>query len=155
MTIEELIGPEQVMVIPRATDKAALLRDLAVRAAPLVGLAPEAVLEALLAREKLGSTGLGKGFALPHARLANLDHFFGLFARLTKPVEFLAIDEQPVDLVFLLLIPAAAGNEHVAALAAISRHFREAEFAARLRKGKTPAELYEVIAKSCVGSQKE
>src|SRR6185312_1617615 len=102
----------------------------------------------LTQREQLGSTGLGKGFALPHARVAGLDRCFGLFARLARPIDFQAIDERPVDLVFLLLIPQDAESEHIAALAAISRRMRDAGLLDRARKAEKANALYRLIVGS-------
>jgi nitrogen PTS system EIIA component len=146
MDLADLINPDRVIVGLRANDKAQLLQDLSRRAAGLLGISPQPVIAALQAREQLGSTGLGRGFALPHARLAGMTTFLGLFARLSRPIEFQAIDEKPVDLVFLLLIPPSAGNEHVAALAAISRPLRDQAFVARIRKAETAAALYTLLA---------
>jgi len=101
----------------------------------------------LTSPEDLGSTGLGKGFALPHARIDGLPKFFGLFARLARAIDYDAIDGNPVDLVFLLLMPANAGNEHVAALAAVSRRFRDAEAASRLRKADAATVLAMLTAR--------
>jgi PTS system nitrogen regulatory IIA component len=123
-----------------------LLAELSRRAGPLAGLPSVTILQALQAREKLGSTGLGRGFALPHARIDGLENMFGLFARLDAPIDFQAVDEKPVDLVFLLLIPAAAGNEHVTALAAISRRLRNPVVVANLRQTKAAAALYDLLA---------
>lgn len=131
-----------------ASDKPGLLRDLAQRAAKQLAIEPPAVLDALQAREALGSTGVGQGIALPHARLAGLDRFFGLFARLPRPIEFDAIDERPVDLIFLLLIPERAGNDHLAALAAISRRLRDPAVATRLRAAKTARDLYGLLTEA-------
>lgn len=132
-----------------ASDKPQLLRDLAQRAAKHLGLAAQPVIDALLAREVLGSTGVGQGIALPHSRIAGLDRFFGLFARLARPIDFDAIDERPIDLVFLLLIPERAGpnhgNDHLAALAAISRRLRDPAVAARLRAAKSALDLYAAL----------
>jgi nitrogen PTS system EIIA component len=146
MTLTELISPHRVFVGLRVGDKKQLLQDLSRRSAELLKIQAQPIFDALQAREELGSTGLGQGFALPHARLEGLSQLFGLFARLSRPIEFQAVDEKPVDLVFLLLIPNAAGNDHVAALAAISRRLREPEFAARLRKAQTAAAVYELLA---------
>jgi nitrogen PTS system EIIA component len=146
MDLADLINPDRVIVGLRANDKAQLLQDLSRRAAGLLGISPQPVIAALQAREQLGSTGLGRGFALPHARLTGMTTFLGLFARLSRPIEFQAIDEKPVDLVFLLLIPPSAGNEHVAALAAISRPLRDQAFVARIRKAETAAALYTLLA---------
>jgi nitrogen PTS system EIIA component len=136
MDIADFIVPDRIALDLRVRDKAQLLQELARRAALSGdGLSAHAILAALQSRETLGSTGLGKGFALPHARIERLTRFIGLFARLARPIGYDAIDGAPVDLVFLLLMPADAGNTQVAALAAISRRFREAETVARLRKG--------------------
>jgi PTS system nitrogen regulatory IIA component len=145
MDFRKLIRPEQVFIVPRANDKEQLLRDLAQRAATILKKDASSILDPLLARENLGSTGLGQGFALPHARIEGIDQFFCLFAKLTKPVAFEAVDDKPVDLVFLLLIPANAGSDHLTALAAISRHLRDKAFMENLRKAKTPAALYGLI----------
>ena len=93
----------------------------------------------------LGSTGVGQGIALPHARLAGLEQFFGLFARLERPINFDAVDDGSVDLVFLLLIPEQVGSEHLAALAAVSRRLRQHHVAVRLRSAKAGPELYEIL----------
>jgi PTS system nitrogen regulatory IIA component len=141
MDLAELIAPSNVVFGVRASNKEQLLHDLASRAAALLGLDPAMIFDALQAREQLGSTGLGEGFALPHARIEGLDRFFGMFMRLSRPVHFDSVDEKPVDLVFLLLIPMTAQSEHLAALAAISRHMRDKEFATKLRKAASAAAL--------------
>jgi nitrogen PTS system EIIA component len=127
MDLADLIEPGQVIFGAHATTKEKLLLDLASRAAATLNLDPKMVFNALQAREQLGSTGLGEGFALPHARIEGLDRFFG---RLNQPIHFDSVDAKPVDLVFLLLIPAAAQGDHLAALAAISRHLRDKKFVA-------------------------
>jgi PTS system nitrogen regulatory IIA component len=135
MEIAEFIAPDRVALDLRARDKAQLLQELAKRAElSSGGISADTILTALRSREQLGSTGLGKGFALPHARIEGLTGFVGLLARLARPIDYDAIDDAPVDLVFLLLMPADAGNNHVAALAAVSRRFRDADTTARLRK---------------------
>lgn len=145
MNITELIGPERVVLDLRVRDKLMLMNELASRAALPSALDEAAILRALQAREELGSTGIGRGFALPHARVGGLAQFFGLFARLGRPIEFEAIDGAPVDLVFLLLIPPDAGQEHVGALAAISRRLRQAEIGAQLRRAKSAREVYDTL----------
>ena len=134
MEIAEFIAPDRFAIDLRMRDKTQLLQELAKRAEPSSGLPAATILAALRSREQLGSTGLGKGFALPHARIEGLTQFIGLLARLARPIDYDAIDDAPVDLVFLLLMPAATGNNHVAALAAVSRRFRDANTVARLRK---------------------
>ncbi|QBR72249.1 transcriptional regulator [Beijerinckiaceae bacterium] len=145
MDLADLIDPSRVVFGARASNKEQLLLDLASRAATSLHLDSTMLFDALQAREKLGSTGLGEGFALPHARVAGLDQFFGMFVRLHRPIHFDSIDGKPVDLVFLLLIPATAGGEHLATLAAISRRLRDKEFAAKLRKAASGTTLYHLL----------
>jgi two-component system KDP operon response regulator KdpE len=145
MDLADLIEPGPVVYASRASNKEQLLQDVASRAVTLLNLDAQTICNALQAREELGSTGLGDGFALPHARIEGLDRLFGMFTRLNRPVHFDAIDGKPVDLVFLLLIPPAAGSEHLAALASISRHRRDKEFAARLRGASSVAALCSLL----------
>jgi nitrogen PTS system EIIA component len=142
MELSDLVTPERVVAGLAVADKPALMAELGRRAGALLGMPATAIAEALENRERLGSTGLGGGFALPHARLDRLDKFFGMFVRLSRPIPFDAIDDQPVGLLFLLLTPAAAGNEHLAALAAISRRMSDPEVVRRLRAAPTPAQLF-------------
>jgi PTS system nitrogen regulatory IIA component len=146
MTIGEIIGPDQVVVGVRVTDKRQLLQDLAGRAATALALDRGVIFDALQARENLGSTGLGKGFALPHARLDGLNEPFALFVRLGRPIDFAAIDEKPVDLVILLLSPADGSNQHLATLASLSRPLRDAAFVQRLRRAPDAAALHGLLA---------
>ena len=135
MEIAEFIASDRIAVDLRVRDKAQLLRELAKRVEPFGGGIPaDAILTALQSRETLGSTGLGKGFALPHARIEGLKRFVGLFARLARPIDYDSVDGTQVDLVFLLLMPAGMDNNNVAALAAVSRRFRDGAAVARLRK---------------------
>lgn len=146
MTIADFLSPERVLLNVRARDKAHLIGDIAKAFGRLAaGLTAERVEAGLLARERLGSTGLGWGFALPHARIEGLDRFTGLFIRLAKPIAFDAIDGKPVGLVFVLLIPAAGETPHVGALAAISRVFRDAAFVSGLQQATTPAEAFRLL----------
>lgn len=145
MSIAALLAPQDVVVGLRAGDKRQLVQELARRAAPRLGLDAPAIADAVLEREQLGSTGLGKGFALPHARVAGLDRCFGMLVRLARPIAFQAIDERPVDVVFLLLIPPDAEGEHIAALAAISRRMRDTGVLDRLRRSEDAKTLYDTI----------
>jgi nitrogen PTS system EIIA component len=145
MDLAELIEPDQVVYAARASNKRQLLQDLASRAATLMNLDAQVIFDALQAREELGSTGLGNGFALPHARIEGLDRLFGMLTRLNRPIHFDSIDGNPVDLVFLLLIPPAASNDHLAALACISRYLRDKEFAARLRNAPSAVSLCSLL----------
>ncbi len=145
MDLVELIGPENVIFGAPAANKEQVLRDLAARAAASLKLEPKIILDALEAREQLGSTGLGNGFALPHARIEGLGSYFAMFVRLKRPIDFDAIDGKPVDLVVVLLIPTTAGDEHLAALAAICRRLRDQEFATKLRKAASGAALCNLL----------
>ena len=140
MEISDFITQDRIVLDIRARNKNQLLGELAKRVEPASqGIQAETIHAALLSREALGSTGLGRGFALPHARIEGLTAFVGLFARLARPIDYDAIDAAPVDLVFLLLMPAEAGHSHVAALAAVSRRFRDAATVANLRKADSAA----------------
>jgi nitrogen PTS system EIIA component len=145
MPIGDIIGANHVIVGMRVGDKAQLLRELARRAASALPLDQRVILDALQSREDLGSTGLGKGFALPHARLDALSQLFALFVRLARPIDFAAIDDRPVDLVILLLTPANAGNQHLATLAALSRPLRDEAFVKRLRQASDAAAVHALL----------
>jgi PTS system nitrogen regulatory IIA component len=148
MELASLIPPERVLLGLHARDKADVLSALAVRAAPALGIDAAAILAPLAAREQLGSTGLGRGFALPHARIERLDRFFGLFARLGRPIPFEAVDGQPVDLFFVLLIPARSGGDHVAALAAIARRMRDAATLAAIRAAPDAVRIHALLTEA-------
>jgi PTS system nitrogen regulatory IIA component len=145
MDIADFLTNERVVIGVRARDKAAVLTEAARLATAQLPQVPEATIAgALRDREQLGSTGLGGGFALPHARVEGLGRLHGVFLRLNRAVEFDSIDGKPVDLVFLLLIPAEA-TDHVAALAAVSRRFRDPATVARLRQAGTAAAAFECL----------
>jgi PTS system nitrogen regulatory IIA component len=147
--VSDLLTPKDVVADLRVADKGRALRELARRAATLTGV-PETVLhEALIAREKLGSTGVGAGVAMPHARIAGLNGFHGIFARLAKPIEFEAVDGRPVDLIFLILAPE--DTDSLAALACASRALRNPATAKQLRAASDAGALYTVLAESSVG----
>lgn len=148
MDIADLLPPDHVVVALPAADKPKLLAELSRRAAAATGLPQPAILEALRAREELGSTGVGGGVALPHARLPGLGRLHALFARLDRRIDYGAIDEQPVDLVFLLLVPAEAAGDHLAALACAARRLRDPVVAGGLRRAADAAALYGVLTGS-------
>jgi nitrogen PTS system EIIA component len=152
MDLLELITPSNILFGVRASNKEQLLHDLASRAAQSLNLDQKVIFDALQAREQLGSTGLGDGFALPHARVEGLEHFFGMFVRLNRPIQFDSVDDKAVDLIFVLLIPMTAQSEHLAALAAICRHMRDKEFATKLRKAASAAALCALL---CVPQQSQ
>ena len=141
MKISDLLSPTDVMMDVRASNKRLLLEEFAAMAAANLGLAVEQVTSHLLKREELGSTGTGNGIAIPHARLAGLKRPYGLLAKLKQGIEFDAIDGRPVDVVFVLLLPAVE-NDALAALALVARTLRSPETLARLRAAKTASELH-------------
>src|SRR5882672_149406 len=146
MTITDLVAPEAVLPALKVNSKKQALQELAARAASLTGQNERAIFEVLLQREKLGTTAVGYGVAIPHGKLAKLANVFGLFARLERPVDFEALDGQPVDLVFLLLAPEGAGADHLKALARVARLLRDPEVAHKLRNSHDADALYAVLA---------
>lgn len=145
MKIDDFTTPEGVIAGLRAANKAQALRELARRGARLAGLDETVVHKALLEREALGSTGIGRNVALPHARIPGLKRFVGVLARLAQPIDFEAIDQQPVDLLFLLLAPDNAARDQIAALARISHLFRDAAACEALRRAPTAEAIYAII----------
>ena len=125
MDLRDLITPEGVIPALKVKTKKQVLQDLSERAAVLTGTNPRHIFEALLQRERLGSTGIGGGIAIPHGKLAGITKIFTLFARLDEKVEFESMDGEPVDLIFLLLAPEHASGDHLKALARISRLVRD------------------------------
>jgi len=146
MTLTDLIAPDAVVPALTVNNKKQAIQELAVRAAELTGQNERAILEILLQREKLGSTGVGNGVAIPHGKLPKLGRLFGLFARLERPIDFEALDGQPVDLIFLLLAPETAGADHLKALARVARLLRDPNIARRLRDSRDADALYAVLS---------
>jgi PTS system nitrogen regulatory IIA component len=148
MDIADLITPAAVIPNLRATSKKQALQDLAKRAAELTGQNERAVFDVLLERERLGTTGVGNGIAIPHGKLPQLERLYGLFARLERPIHFESIDEQPVDLIFLLLAPETAGADHLKALARVSRLLRDKGVCEKLRGTDNADGLYALLTES-------
>src|SRR5499433_601029 len=146
MLLTDLVAPTAIIPALKVNSKKQVLQELAAKAAELSGQTERTILETLQQREKLGSTGVGDGVAIPHGKLPKLGKLFGLFARLERPVDFEALDGQPVDLVFLLLAPEAAGADHLKALARVARQLRDPEIARRLRESSDADALYAVLA---------
>lgn len=145
MEIADLLTPASVIANLRAANKRQVLLELARRAAALTGRHERAIFEVLLERERLGTTGIGGGTAIPHGRLPDLPRLYGLFARLERPTEFEAIDDQPVDLIFLLLTPETSGADHLKALARISRLLRDKAICEKLRGTDRADALYALL----------
>ncbi|MDP5084808.1 MAG: PTS sugar transporter subunit IIA [Yoonia sp.] len=145
MQIGTILQPNAVKSISSCTSKKRLFHDLGELAEASHGLKSTTVIEALLEREGLGPTGVGQGIALPHARIANIDQVIGLFLRLEKPLNFDAVDRQPVDLVFALIAPEHAGVDHLKALALVSRTLRDPATCAKLRANSDPSTLHTIL----------
>src|SRR6201988_472727 len=146
MLLTDLVAPNGVIPALKVNSKKQILQELAAKAAELSGQSERTVLETLQQREKLGSTGVGNGIAIPHGKLAKLNKLFGLFARLDRPVDFEALDGQGVDLVFLLLVPEGAGADHLKALARVARLLRDQDVAKKLRASRDAQAIYSVLA---------
>lgn len=148
MEISELLTVEGVIPKLHATSKKQALQELAKQAAAITGLHERAIFDVLLERERLGTTGVGNGIAIPHGKLPDLTRLYGLFARLEKPIDFDSIDEQPVDLIFLLLAPESAGADHLKALARVSRLLRDKAGCEKLRGTDSAEALYAILTES-------
>jgi PTS system nitrogen regulatory IIA component len=146
MPLNDLVAPNAVMPALKVNNKKQAIAELAAKAAVLTGQSERDILEILLQREKLGSTGVGNGVAIPHGKLPKLGKLFGLFARLDRAIDFEALDNQPVDLVFLLLAPEGAGADHLKALARVARLLRDPEVANKLRESRDAEAIYAVLA---------
>ncbi|MEE1655883.1 PTS IIA-like nitrogen regulatory protein PtsN [Microvirga sp. CF3062] len=145
MPLLDFLDPQAVLPALRVSGKKQALQEMASQAARFTGLPDSAIYEALLQRERLGSTGIGEGIAIPHGKLAGLTRIFGLMARLDKPVNFEALDSQPVDVLFLLLAPEGAGADHLKALARVARVLREPGLIERVRATRDREALYAIM----------
>lgn len=145
MDLGDLISPEAIFPSLRAQNKKQALQELADKAAKVTGLAARDVLETLMQRERLGSTGVGRGIAIPHARIPQVSKIVSVFARLQEPIDFDALDGEPVDLIFLLLAPEHAGADHLKALARLSRLLRDPVAAEKLRGARDRDAIYAVL----------
>ena len=146
MPLTDVVAPDAVIPALKVNGKKQALQELAARAAQISGQNERTIYETLLQREKLGSTGVGNGIAIPHGKLPKLEKLVGLFARLERGIDFESLDGQPVDLVFLLLAPEGAGADHLKALARVARLLREAEVVTRLRETRDADALYAILA---------
>lgn len=146
MPLNDLVAPQAVIPALKVNNKKQALQEIAARAAELTGRPEREIFDVLMQRERLGSTAIGNGIAIPHGKLPKLDRLFGLFARLDRPIDFEALDGQPVDLVFLLLAPENAGADHLKALARIARLLRDPDIIRLLRDSTDREALYAVLA---------
>ena len=146
MPLNDLVAPQAIIPALKVISKKQAIQELAAKAAELTGQNERAVFEVLLQREKLGTTAVGYGVAIPHGKLPKLTRMFGLFARLDRAIDFEALDGQPVDLVFLLLAPEGAGADHLKALARVERLLRGQDTANKLRAARDAEAIYAVLA---------
>jgi PTS system nitrogen regulatory IIA component len=145
MDLGDLVHTKGIIPSMKATTKKQALQELAGYAAELTGIGQRDIFDTLLQRERLGSTGLGRGIAIPHVKLPDLKSIVCVFARLDTPIDFEALDDEPVDLIFLLLAPEHASGDHLKALARISRLLREPDVSRRLRETKDPNQILRVL----------
>ena len=148
MDFAKLLKPEAVKVFTAASSKKRLLHEIGDLVSGVYGLNTGIVVEALLARENLGPTGVGNGVALPHAHIEGLESVVGAFVLLDRPVDFDSVDRQPVDIAFALFAPLNAGVEHLKALALVSRTLREASIRAKLRSNPDPTTIYAILSET-------
>ena len=148
MTLIDLLTPAAVISPLRANGKKQALQELSQHAARLTGLPERELFEALLQRERLGSTGIGDGIAIPHGRMPGADRLIGIFARADKPIDFEALDGQPVDIVFVLIAPEGAGADHLKALARVARVLRNHAVLEQIRQTRDPAAIYAILSES-------
>lgn len=148
MEISDLLSPDGAVFNLTSSSKKQVLQDLSRRMTMITGLEERKVFDTLLERERLGSTGIGSGIAIPHGKLPGIEGPCGLFARLEKPIDFDAIDDRPVDLIFLLLAPEGAGADHLKALARVSRLLRDQATCAKLRAAESSDALYAILTET-------
>ena len=148
MPLSDLIAPEAIIPALRVNGKKQALQELSERAAEISRLPGREIFDAALQRERLGSTGVGDGIAIPHGKLAKCQRIFGVFARLERAVDFEALDGLPVDLIFLLIAPESAGADHLKALAMIARVLRNSALAQQLRATRDASALYSVLTQT-------
>lgn len=152
MEIVEILEPRSVVASLRAANKKQILQEISRRAAELTGESERAIFDVLLERERLGTTGVGAGIAIPHGKLAGLKRLWGLFVRLETPIDFESIDEQPVDLIFVLLAPGGAGADHLKALARVSRLLRDRRTCEKLRGSDNAEALYALLTENATSN---
>ena len=145
MELANLITPERILANLKATSKKQALQEIAKHISEVTGQNDKDIFNIVIEREKLGTTGVGDGIAIPHGKLETLEEIIGFFARLERPIDFDSVDERPVDLIFLLLAPETAGAEHLKALACISRYLRNKTNCKKLRGSNNPEALYALL----------
>ena len=145
MELNDIILPDNVLANIKPSSKKQVLQEVADVAARTLGISPQTVFETLLDRERLGSTGVGNGVAIPHGKISSIDKITGVFARLAKPVAFDAMDDQPVDIIFMLLAPEGSGADHLKALSRIARVLRNQATLSQIRKTSDADAIYSLL----------
>ena len=145
MDLSELLNENAILPALKVSSKKQAIQCISEKAAEITGLNEREIFETLLQRERLGSTGVGSGIAIPHGKLPSLDKIYGMMARLERPISFDAMDDQPVDIIFLLLAPEGAGADHLKALAKIARVLRDGDMVNKIRATSDPEALYSVL----------
>lgn len=145
MALDDILRPGAIVPSLRSPNKKQALLDLSERAAQISGLNAREIFDAIYQRERLGSTGIGEGIAIPHGKLPRCSVIFGVFARLARPIAFEALDDAPVDLMFMLLAPEAAGADHLNALSRAARALRDPGIVAAIRSTRDPSAMYSVL----------
>lgn len=148
MSLHDLIEPDAIIPSLKVSTKKQALQELSERATAVCGLPAREIFDALLQRERLGSTGVGGGIAIPHGKLPRVTRMVGLFARLERPIDYEALDGEPVDIVFLLLAPESAGADHLKALSRVARALRDARLTSRLRATRDASGLYLLLTQN-------
>lgn len=148
MELDTVLKPEGILPRMRASSKKQALQQLAEKAAAMTGIDEKRIFDTLMERERLGTTGVGHGIAIPHGKLTDLEAVSGLFARLDESVDFESVDDQPVDLIFLLLAPEGAGADHLKALARVSRLLRDKAVCDKLRGAENADAIYALLTES-------
>jgi PTS system nitrogen regulatory IIA component len=146
MSLLDILAPDAIVPAFKAANKKQALQEISDKASQVSGIAAREIFEALLQRERLGSTGVGSGVAIPHGKLARAGRIFGVFMRLGRPIDWEALDAEPVDLIFLLIAPETAGADHLKALARIARAVRDPALAAKLRAARDGSAIYAMFA---------
>ncbi len=152
MDLSDLIEVSAVMPALKANSKKQVLQLLAEKAASITGLPEREIFDTILQRERLGSTGVGNGIAIPHGKLAGIDQITGVFARLANPIDFEALDDEPVDLVCLLLAPEGAGADHLKALSRTARLLRDSDIVAKIRGTTDASAIHSFLSESAIGA---
>ena len=148
MSLHDLIDSDAIIASLKAPSKKQALQELSERASAVAGIPAREIFDALLQRERLGSTGVGGGIAIPHGKLPRVERMLGVFARLERPIDYEALDGEPVDLIFLLLVPESAGADHLKALSRVARSLRDPSLTARLRATKDASGLFLLLTQN-------